>query len=152
MPSQQEVRWSQLKVGLIVLAVTIILVTLLFLITSFFGIGIFSHKLTVTTYFENSAGLKEGAAVNLQGVTVGTVKWYVTQIYAKLGVRSRVQAMVRARELKLLTKGSETPAASVVQTEDFQPEKPSFIALPSQNIETKPSLNSWQWRYIPGVK
>jgi phospholipid/cholesterol/gamma-HCH transport system substrate-binding protein len=74
MPSQQEVRWSQLKVGLIVLAATIILVTLLFLITSSSGIGIFSHKLTVTTYFENSAGLKEGAAVNLQGVTVGTVK------------------------------------------------------------------------------
>ena len=74
MPSQQEVRWSQLKVGLIVLVATIILVTLLFLMTSSSGIGIFSHKLTITTYFENSAGVKEGAAVNLQGVTVGTVK------------------------------------------------------------------------------
>ena len=74
MPSQQEVRWSQLKIGLIVLAATIILVTLLFLMTTSSGIGIFEHKLTVTTYFENSAGLKEGAAVNLQGVTVGTVK------------------------------------------------------------------------------
>jgi phospholipid/cholesterol/gamma-HCH transport system substrate-binding protein len=37
-------------------------------------LGIFSHKLTITTYFENSAGLKAGAAVNLQGVTIGTVK------------------------------------------------------------------------------
>src|SRR5947209_9748350 len=74
MPSQQEVRWSQLKVGLIVLISTIILVTLLFLMTSSSGLGFFSHKLTLTTYFENSAGLKTGAAVNLQGVTVGTVK------------------------------------------------------------------------------
>jgi phospholipid/cholesterol/gamma-HCH transport system substrate-binding protein len=74
MPSQQEVRWSQLKVGLIVLGSTIILVTLLFLMTSASGIGIFSRKLTITTYFENSAGLKEGAPVNLQGVTIGTVK------------------------------------------------------------------------------
>ena len=74
MPSQQEVRWSQLKVGVIVLVSTVILVTLLFLMTSSSGLGILSHKLTITTYFENSAGLKEGAAVNLQGVTIGNVK------------------------------------------------------------------------------
>jgi phospholipid/cholesterol/gamma-HCH transport system substrate-binding protein len=74
MPSQQEVRWSQLKVGVIVLISTVVLVTLLFLMTSSSGLGILSHKLTVTTYFVNSAGLKTGAAVNLEGVTIGTVK------------------------------------------------------------------------------
>ncbi len=74
MPSQQEVQWSQLKIGVIVLVSTVILVTLLFLMTSSSGLGILSKKITVRTYFENAAGLKEGAAVNLQGVTVGTVK------------------------------------------------------------------------------
>src|ERR1700723_3262307 len=74
MPSQQEVRWSQLKVGVIVLISSVVLVTLLFLMTSSSGLGIFSHKLTVVTFFENSAGLKTGAAVNLEGVTIGTVK------------------------------------------------------------------------------
>jgi len=74
MPSQQEVRWSQLKVGVIVLVSSVILVTLLFLMTSSSGLGILSHKLTVATYFENSAGLKTGAAVELVGVTIGTVK------------------------------------------------------------------------------
>jgi phospholipid/cholesterol/gamma-HCH transport system substrate-binding protein len=74
MPSQQEVRWSQLKVGVIVLISTVVLVTLLFLMTSSSGLGILTHKLTVVTYFENSAGLKSGAAVNLEGVTIGTVK------------------------------------------------------------------------------
>ncbi|WP_263374394.1 MlaD family protein [Granulicella aggregans] len=74
MPSQQEVRWSQLKVGVIVLIAVVILTTLLFLITSSSGLGVFSHKLTITTYFENSAALKVGAPVNLQGVTIGTVK------------------------------------------------------------------------------
>jgi len=74
MPSQQEVRWSQLKIGVIVLIATIILVTLLFLITSSSGLGVFAHKLTIYSYFENSAGLKSGAPVNLQGVTIGTVK------------------------------------------------------------------------------
>jgi phospholipid/cholesterol/gamma-HCH transport system substrate-binding protein len=74
MPSQQEVRWSQLKVGVIVLVAVVILTTLLFLMTSSSGLGVFSHKLTVNTYFENSAGLKVGAPVNLEGVTIGTVK------------------------------------------------------------------------------
>ncbi len=74
MPSQQEVRWSQLKVGIIVLIASVVLITLLFLMTSSSGLGIFSHKLTVTTYFENSAGLKTGAAVDLEGVTIGAVK------------------------------------------------------------------------------
>ena len=32
-------------------------------------------------------------------VSVGTVKWYTTQIYGKLGVKSRTQAVVRSREL-----------------------------------------------------
>src|SRR5271156_1886868 len=74
MPSQHEVRWSQLKVGVIVLISTVILVALLFLMTSSSGLGILTYKLTVVTYFENSAGLKTGAAVNLEGVTIGTVK------------------------------------------------------------------------------
>jgi phospholipid/cholesterol/gamma-HCH transport system substrate-binding protein len=74
MPSQQEVRWSQLKIGVIVLVSVVILTTLLFLMTSSSGLGFFSRKLTVTTYFENSAGLKVGAVVNLEGVTIGTVK------------------------------------------------------------------------------
>ena len=74
MPSQQEVRWSQLKIGIIVLVSSVILVTLLFLMSSNSGLGILSKKLTVITYFENAAGLKNGGAVNLQGVTIGSVK------------------------------------------------------------------------------
>ncbi len=35
-------------------------------------------------------------------LAVGTVKWYVSQICAKLGVANRVQAIARARDLKLL--------------------------------------------------
>ena len=35
-------------------------------------------------------------------VELPTVKWHITNIYKKLGVRTRVQAIVRARELKLI--------------------------------------------------
>lgn len=74
MPSQQEVKWSQLKVGVIVLVSLALLTSLLFLMTSASGMGLFSKKMIVTTYFENSSGLKKGGEVHLQGVTVGEVK------------------------------------------------------------------------------
>jgi LuxR family maltose regulon positive regulatory protein len=35
-------------------------------------------------------------------VVVGTVKWYINNIYTKLGIHSRTQALARARELDLL--------------------------------------------------
>jgi len=73
MPSQQEVKWSQLKVGLIVLVSIALLSTLLFLMTSASGMSVFSHKIILYTYFQNSDGLKIGAPVNLEGVTIGEV-------------------------------------------------------------------------------
>ena len=35
-------------------------------------------------------------------LSVGTVKWYLTHIYGKLGVEGRALAILRARELNLL--------------------------------------------------
>jgi LuxR family maltose regulon positive regulatory protein len=35
-------------------------------------------------------------------LSAGTVKWYTAQIYGKLSVSSRTQALARARELALL--------------------------------------------------
>ena len=35
-------------------------------------------------------------------LTVGTVKWYLTHIYSKLGVQNRTLAIIRARQLNLL--------------------------------------------------
>jgi phospholipid/cholesterol/gamma-HCH transport system substrate-binding protein len=72
-PGQQEVRWSQLKVGILVIVALTALTALVFLMTNNTG-GFWSGRLTLRSYFENSAGLKIGAPVNLQGVTVGNVK------------------------------------------------------------------------------
>jgi phospholipid/cholesterol/gamma-HCH transport system substrate-binding protein len=72
-PGQQEVRWSQLKVGVLVIVALSALAALIFLMSGNTG-GFWTSKLTLRSYFENSAGLKVGAPVNLQGVTVGNVK------------------------------------------------------------------------------
>jgi LuxR family maltose regulon positive regulatory protein len=38
-------------------------------------------------------------------ISVPTVKWHTSNIYGKLGVRSRTQAVVRARALGILPSG-----------------------------------------------
>lgn len=73
MPSQQQVQWSQLKVGVLVIVALSALTALVFLMSGSTG-GFWSGKLTLRSFFENSAGLKVGAPVTLEGVTVGTVK------------------------------------------------------------------------------
>ena len=72
MPSQQEVQWSQLKVGVLVLVALAALMALIFLMSGSTG-GIFTGKIALRSYFENAAGVKVGAPVNLEGVTVGNV-------------------------------------------------------------------------------
>jgi len=74
MPSQQEVKWSQLKVGVIVLISLLLLTILVFLMSSASGVSPFARKLTAFVYFNNSDALKVGASVNLEGVTIGEVK------------------------------------------------------------------------------
>ena len=72
MPSRKEIQWSQLKVGALVLAAVAVLVLAILLMNSASG-GLFAQKLTLRTYFENAGGLKGGAPVTLEGVTIGNI-------------------------------------------------------------------------------
>jgi LuxR family maltose regulon positive regulatory protein len=49
-----------------------------------------------------AAGLSNQAIAAELVITPGTAKWHVNNIYAKLGVHSRIQAVGRARALGLL--------------------------------------------------
>ena len=72
MPSRKEIQWSQLRVGALVLLAMTILVVLILLMSGQSG-GLFERKLVLRCYFENAAGLKDGAPVTLEGVTIGNV-------------------------------------------------------------------------------
>lgn len=72
MPSQKELRWSQLKVGILTLCALAALTALIFLLSGSTG-GLFTRKLNLRAYFENANGLKVGAPVTLDGVTIGNV-------------------------------------------------------------------------------
>ena len=71
MPSQKQLHWSQLKVGLTVVFASVTLGVLLFLMTG--TGGLFTPKLTLKAYFDNASGLRKGAPVRLSGVDIGSV-------------------------------------------------------------------------------
>ena len=71
MPSQQQVKWSQLRVGITVLVATITLFVLIFFMSG--TVSPFSRKVRLRSYFENAAGLVKGAPVRVAGVDIGNV-------------------------------------------------------------------------------
>ena len=71
MPSQKQLKWSQLRVGITVIFATIVLVLLLFLMSN--TGGLFTRRITLSSYFDNAEGLRDGAPVRLSGVDIGNV-------------------------------------------------------------------------------
>ena len=71
LPSQKQLKWSQLRVGLTLLFASITLAVLIFVMSG--TGGWFTHKITLRSYFDNAGGLREGAPVRLAGVDIGNV-------------------------------------------------------------------------------
>ena len=71
MPSQKQLKWSQLRVGLTVLVASITLGVLIFLMSG--TTGLFTPKINLKSYFDNAGGLRDGAPVRLAGVDIGNV-------------------------------------------------------------------------------
>jgi phospholipid/cholesterol/gamma-HCH transport system substrate-binding protein len=71
LPSQKQVKWSQLRVGLTVIFASLILALLLFLMSG--TGGLFTKRITLISYFDNASGLRVGAPVRLNGVDIGNV-------------------------------------------------------------------------------
>jgi phospholipid/cholesterol/gamma-HCH transport system substrate-binding protein len=70
-PSEKQVKWSQLRVGLTVLVALITLAVLIFVMTG--TTGLFIRKIKVRAYVDNAGGLRVGAPVRLEGVDIGNV-------------------------------------------------------------------------------
>jgi phospholipid/cholesterol/gamma-HCH transport system substrate-binding protein len=71
LPSQKQLKWSQLRVGVTVIFSSLTLALLLFLMSG--TGGYFSHRITLVSYFDNASGLRIGAPVRLSGVDIGNV-------------------------------------------------------------------------------
>ncbi len=70
-PSEKQVKWSQLRVGVTVLVALITLAVLIFVMTG--TTGLFTKKIMVRAYVDNAGGLRVGAPVRLEGVDIGNV-------------------------------------------------------------------------------
>jgi phospholipid/cholesterol/gamma-HCH transport system substrate-binding protein len=70
-PSNKQLKWSELKVGLTVLFASITLAVLIFLMSG--TAGLFTKKIYLKVYFDNASGLREGAPVRLSGGDIGSV-------------------------------------------------------------------------------
>jgi phospholipid/cholesterol/gamma-HCH transport system substrate-binding protein len=71
LPSQKQLKWSQLRVGITVIIASLTLALLLFLMSG--TGGFFSHRIRLISYFDNASGLRVGAPVRLSGVDIGNV-------------------------------------------------------------------------------
>ena len=71
MAQRKQLTWSELRVGLFVLAGLFILMVGIFYVT---GAGFLGPKYRLTTYLPEVAGLKTGAPVDLDGVEIGNVQ------------------------------------------------------------------------------
>src|ERR1700745_3010153 len=71
LPSQKQIKWSQLRVGLTVIFASLVLALLLFLMSG--TSGLFSRRITLAAFFDNASGLRVGAPVRLNGVDIGNV-------------------------------------------------------------------------------
>ena len=71
MPSQKQLKWSQLRVGITVIIASLTLGFLLFLMSG--TSGWFTPRITLKSYFDNASGLRKGAPVRLSGVDIGNV-------------------------------------------------------------------------------
>jgi phospholipid/cholesterol/gamma-HCH transport system substrate-binding protein len=72
LPSQKQLHWSELRVGLTVLFAAVTLTVLIFLMSG--TTGMFTPKIILRSYFDNASGLRLGAPVRLEGVDIGNVE------------------------------------------------------------------------------
>ncbi len=71
MPSQKQLQWAQLRVGLTVVFAAVVLGFLVFLMSG--TTGLFTPTLKLVCYMDNAGGLRNGAPVRLQNVDIGNV-------------------------------------------------------------------------------
>jgi phospholipid/cholesterol/gamma-HCH transport system substrate-binding protein len=99
-PSEKQVRWAELRVGITVLVALFTLAVLIFLMTG--TTGLFTKKILIRAYVDNAGGLRVGAPVRLEGVDIGNV----TGIRV-VADRKRVVAPVEVM-MKVTTKYADT--------------------------------------------
>ena len=102
MPQRKEIKWSQLRVGILVAISLVVLAVGVFLISG--QVGFLSRKYTLKAYFSEASGLREGSQVQLAGIPIGNVEAIRVSTYTEplraveidMKVAKRYQDQIRA--------------------------------------------------------
>ena len=138
MPSRKEIQWSQLRVGALVLSAMVVLIALIFLMSGSSG-GLFARKLLLRSYFENASGLKDGAPVTLEGVTIGNVI-HVRVVPARNPTPVEVTMQVGREYVPALHANSTTSIAQAGVLGD------SFVDIDSAHASGPPPVDNAELR------
>lgn len=88
-----------------------------------------------------SDGLTDGEIAETLVLTVGTVKWYNRQIYSKLGVRNRAQALLQAQRLKLIENAPDAPPPAPAK-HNLPAQVTSFVGREAERAELRKLLRT----------
>ncbi len=94
MPSQKQLRWAELRVGITVVFASMVLMFLIFLMGG--TTGLFNPTLRLYCYVQNASGLRNGAPVRLQSVDIGNVsKIKIIDHHSATGASTPVQIVMK---------------------------------------------------------
>ena len=102
MPQRKEIKWSQLRVGILVAISLVVLAVGVFLISG--QMGFLSRRYTLKAYLSDASGLREGSQVQLAGIPIGNVEAIRVSTYTEplraveidMKVAKRYQDQIRA--------------------------------------------------------
>jgi phospholipid/cholesterol/gamma-HCH transport system substrate-binding protein len=161
LPSQKQLKWSQLRVGLTVVVASVTLMVLIFVMSG--TGGWFTSKITLRSYFDNAGGLREGAPVRLAGVDIGNVKSIridiakpMTPVEVTMKVNTKYSSYLRKDSVTLLStagvlgetyvdvdssqaKGAEARDGDVLPARD-QPELQDVVRATQGTLENMDAL------------
>lgn len=129
MPSQKQLRWSELRVGITVIVASVALAILVFLISG--TSGFFTSQIRLVAYFDNAEGIRPGQPVDLQGVAIGNVT-SVRIVPGRPKAPVQVMMKINSKYTEFIRIGNEGSTATV-QTAGVLGE--SFIDIESLNAK-----------------
>ncbi len=147
MPSQKQLKWSQLRVGITVIFAALTLGILIFLMSG--TGGLFTKHLTIKAYFDNAAGLRLGAPVRLNGVDIGNVRKILitpdktrsaTPVEVSMRITDKFSDSLR-RDSVVIIKTAGVLGESYVDIESFKAQGPLLQNGDVLTVRDNPDFN-----------
>jgi phospholipid/cholesterol/gamma-HCH transport system substrate-binding protein len=145
LPSQKQLKWSQLRVGLTVLFASITLGVLIFMMSG--TGGWLTRKIVLKAYFDNAGGLREGAPVRLSGVDIGNVTGIriingkpLTPVEVTMKVNTKYSFNLRKDSVALLSTAGVL-GETFVDIDSAEARGPEIVDGDTLAIRSQPDLN-----------